>query len=427
MSVRRSRDRKISVKHVVIASAALIAVCIFGNVYAAAFMPRAVNNQIRVIDDWKNVKAFGAAGDGMTDDTKAIQAALDAGAHVFFPAGSYIVNQLYIKNTRDVVLSGYDATLIKKAGSVKWTRILDIKDVDTVELLGLTLDGNKQKVSGAPEGGCGSIYATRLTNFIFKDLKVCNSYYGVVNLIDCHYGIFTNCVFEDVDVGILGMAVANSHIDIDNCEFKDGTSEGISFGVYTHMTPAEFLRIGYHNNIRITNCTFSNKNANCIQLRNVKNIYISNNQLERTTAERGTAGIIIDPDGASGLGIVPENIIVFSNRIKGMRYEGVKITGGKNIVIYHNAFSGIRSFNITTNTPCLILNNRFDDIQASVPAVIYINGDFVTVYDKRLKTSAAAIPSIIEMMNRKSHILVLQNDIINNSDNPRDEIAYKQS
>lgn len=43
------------------------------------------------------VKAYGATGDGVTDDTAAIQAALDAasangGGTVFFPAGEYVIN-----------------------------------------------------------------------------------------------------------------------------------------------------------------------------------------------------------------------------------------------------------------------------------------------------------------------------------------------
>ena len=40
-----------------------------------------------------NVKAYGAKGDGVTNDRAAIQAAIDAGAGtIYFPKGSYLVN-----------------------------------------------------------------------------------------------------------------------------------------------------------------------------------------------------------------------------------------------------------------------------------------------------------------------------------------------
>jgi polygalacturonase len=41
-----------------------------------------------------NVKDFGAAGDGQTDDTAAFQAAVATGLDVYVPAGVYVVRPL---------------------------------------------------------------------------------------------------------------------------------------------------------------------------------------------------------------------------------------------------------------------------------------------------------------------------------------------
>ncbi|MGW4809433.1 glycosyl hydrolase family 28-related protein [Kitasatospora sp. NPDC004272] len=47
------------------------------------------------VSDWFNVKDYGATGDGSTDDTAKVQAAIDAaavqGGTVYFPAGRYLV------------------------------------------------------------------------------------------------------------------------------------------------------------------------------------------------------------------------------------------------------------------------------------------------------------------------------------------------
>lgn len=45
-----------------------------------------------------NVKDFGAKGDGVTNDTLAIQRAIDAGGTAYFPAGKYLTGTLYLRS-----------------------------------------------------------------------------------------------------------------------------------------------------------------------------------------------------------------------------------------------------------------------------------------------------------------------------------------
>lgn len=74
-----------------------------------------------------NVLDFGAVGDGVTDDTAAIQAALDSGAlSVFIPAGSFLCSSLLMPSTTYFTLhgTGQSSTLVQKAGSsnalIRW-------------------------------------------------------------------------------------------------------------------------------------------------------------------------------------------------------------------------------------------------------------------------------------------------------------------
>lgn len=59
---------------------------------------------------WLNVLDFGAVGDGVADDTAAIQAALDAAGDVWFPLGTYkITASLVLKGSKRIVGESTDA------------------------------------------------------------------------------------------------------------------------------------------------------------------------------------------------------------------------------------------------------------------------------------------------------------------------------
>ena len=71
-------------------------------------------NNLKVI----NVKDYGATGDGVTDDTTAIQNAANVatGEILYFPSGTYIVSStIHIKNRTKVIGANCDSSIIKRA------------------------------------------------------------------------------------------------------------------------------------------------------------------------------------------------------------------------------------------------------------------------------------------------------------------------
>jgi hypothetical protein len=67
-----------------------------------------------------DVQTYGAVGDGTTDDTAAIQSAIDAtpanGGVVFFPPGTYkVVATLNIDKPLEILGSGPHATVVSSA------------------------------------------------------------------------------------------------------------------------------------------------------------------------------------------------------------------------------------------------------------------------------------------------------------------------
>jgi hypothetical protein len=101
-----------------------------------------------------NVKQYGAAGDGKTDDTAAIQAALDAlpaaGGTVLFPPGTYIVaptktRYLGIRSNTRLAGSGEQSVVKIKDHNGDWMRLFSSKsggDVQNVSFEDLSFDSN---------------------------------------------------------------------------------------------------------------------------------------------------------------------------------------------------------------------------------------------------------------------------------------------
>lgn len=87
-----------------------------------------------------SVKEFGAAGDGVTDDTAALQAALNgvpAGAILEFPAGTYVYSKVLTLARSDVVLRGGNAVLKARTPGHQSLTIAG----DRAAVVGLTLLG----------------------------------------------------------------------------------------------------------------------------------------------------------------------------------------------------------------------------------------------------------------------------------------------
>lgn len=102
-----------------------------------------------------SVKDFGALGDGITDDTAAIQSAIDAvgklGGTLQFPPGTYLVTSVGLRP--GVRYLGYGATIKRPANQGKWVRsfnaakegylYLGDEDSPMLTIEGLTFDGQR--------------------------------------------------------------------------------------------------------------------------------------------------------------------------------------------------------------------------------------------------------------------------------------------
>jgi hypothetical protein len=215
-----------------------------------------------------SVKSYGAVGDGVTDDTAAIQAACTAVDGVFFPSGTY-------KITAPITLKSNNFVYGEGASSV-------------ILYTGTTTS------QGALYANSGSS-STYVENLTVQNLKILGTvaaagFSEFVHLVAFH-GV-RNCL-------------------IDNCEIVGFRGDGIIFG------SGDVAGQERHNvDVTVTNCYIdgvNNDNRNGISVIDGNGVSIENNYFTRCTKSTMPGAIDIEPD-ANTYHVI-KNISIRNNRI----------------------------------------------------------------------------------------------------------------
>lgn len=174
---------------------------------------------------WADVRAHGAVGDGVTNDTAAIQAAINAvaspGGIVFFPPGTYLATALTYPTLKAISLvgAGAQASIIQRSGAATLVTLAHSYDRSEwySRIEGLTLDGNNTAgllldIETTTQFVARDVYIRRSTGTGLKILSVRDSHFEDVFVEDC--GSATQpCIVLDCT------AVADQSVD--QCRFFD--------------------------------------------------------------------------------------------------------------------------------------------------------------------------------------------------------------
>jgi hypothetical protein len=155
---------------------------------------------IAQLGEMVSVKAYGATGDGTTNDTAAIQAAIDyvygaGGGTVYFPPGTYRVTSIVRNWTNPITVnikgSGKRSTVLRKFGSDA-TPVLDFSGIASMlepysEISDLEIDGNSV-------GNVNGLRATNYGRWVLRNVFIENCNYGlycrgglVFDVYDCTF------------------------------------------------------------------------------------------------------------------------------------------------------------------------------------------------------------------------------------------------
>lgn len=192
-----------------------------------------------------NVRDFGAAGDGVTLDTSALQKALDTGKIVKFPAGTYLTGTIYLRSgggihlekgatilgTNDKTQYNADAFAPQNWWSEKekasGAHLIIGLEVKNISITGEgTIDGNARSIFNCVVTGKDRHYYDRPDWRPSQMIWICDSRNIKIEGITLKDAPYWNCFLygcEDVDISRVTIradrAVRNTDgLDIDTCK-----------------------------------------------------------------------------------------------------------------------------------------------------------------------------------------------------------------
>jgi len=199
---------------------------------------RTVQSRLR---DFVSVKDFGAVGDGVTDDTAAIQAAIDASDGVYFPSGTYRINsKISFSKSISIVGSDKNAAIIHSYVDDYAIEITYVAGNSTL------LENLSIEYKGSGANGAGVYYFGPTTN-TFANLILRDFPQQAFHFVQAVQARMSNCTIINCGVGV----------DVDG-----GVTNGITLAMNELYIAGGTIGILFTNNptsaIHLENCIFEN-------------------------------------------------------------------------------------------------------------------------------------------------------------------------
>jgi hypothetical protein len=297
-----------------------------------------------------DVRAFGAKGDGVHDDTAAFQAAINAlptdGGTVFAGRGHYMINALkpiQMRSHTRLLMDGATLEVIPNSAGRYW--LIKVWNVNNVRIVGGSLVGDRTRHKGTTgEWGYG-INISGSKHVVVKQVRLSN-FWGD--------GIWVGAITTSKS------QVRSDYVKIMNVVSSNNRRQGLSIGPAQHVyivdstfkntngtlpeagIDIEPMTEGKTNTIRLERNTFSGNRGNGIELHsNISDISIVNNTM---TGNRGFGVLSVsgpyvnitgnnaNNNGLAGVGVsgTTHDVKITGNTLKSnsTRYISPSNTGG---------------------------------------------------------------------------------------------------
>lgn len=196
-----------------------------------------------------SVKNYGATGDGTTDDTAAIQAAIDSmtgGGVVFMPPGVYKVSdRIHMREGVRLIGAGSALTKIDRPHTDASMQGIGISNVNNVVIKGIELDGNFDLVGGTSNSG---IFIYSAEDVLLEDVHSHDwGQYPISITHDSARVVCRNCVAEHGGDDAFSIGGSSHDVLLEGCIARDGK------GLSTNLGSAFEVDDGSYN-VVLRNC-----------------------------------------------------------------------------------------------------------------------------------------------------------------------------
>jgi len=365
-----------------------------------------------------SVKDFGAKGDGVTNDTVAIQAAIDSGYKtIWFPDGEYLFTPPLLINQNGLTLWGAGplsgpalkgAKLVPTATAQSAIKVASTTNVSILELRSLELLGNATCTDGIEFGTvAGNInvnavniydcYIHAFTNTNASALKLNNTWwfnvYGNSIIDNCYYGVHipSNCV-------ALTTLELSENTKIENCS---------RYGIYSVATTT-----GAVDKVILNGMTIEYSGYAAVYSRSPKTIWDIRNCYFEVNGQNPAASGTIDI-GSSLAGAYDYATAHISNNAFHVTTNGVDIKLGYVLRSTIQNNNGFTTCTTAGNSQVYFTNNKANtavdwmalykalagvitawDYDASTGFYAYYSSNALYLQDSHIITSQAVAPTI---------------------------------
>lgn len=296
-----------------------------------------------------SVKDYGAIGDGVTDDSAAIQLAFSSGKSVYFPDGSYLMSSQVTATNNNICVDFGNATIINN-DTGGWIFAFGTSG-DTFQSTGLRITGgNFTQANPATTTASNFIYIKAIKDFSVKNTILNNVGNGGI----CVEAGAESGVIDNVTVkGKSGYSTTRG-IWLEGSTASDFSSQYVDFVSITRNATA--VPVYAVKNVKIINCTIVIPSYG-VYLMNARNVTIDNCYIDISGAG---ANRCIAVNNYS-----PNCTITNCNLISDRSSTGVLVTQVSNNVIIANntftgSFAGNRAVYVQFLAEATILNNQFN-------------------------------------------------------------------